>query len=71
MNKETVNRYVLRATADEMEFEALLSLDDPVLEHRMTGGNPSYPDKRFEAFKVLLPYLGEEMKRKHVMRNLG
>jgi len=70
MNKETVNRYVLRATADELEFEALLSLDDPVLEHRMTGGSPSYPDKRFEEFKVLLPYLEKEMNRKHVTLKL-
>lgn len=70
MDKETVNRYVLRATADAMPFEALLSLDDPILEHRLTGGNPAYPDKRFEAFKQLLPYLEQEMKRKHVTLKL-
>ena len=70
MNKETVNRYVLRATADSMQFEELLTLDDPILAHRMTGGNPAYPDRRFEAFKVLLPYLEEEMKRKHVTLKL-
>jgi transposase len=70
MNKETVNRYVLRATADSMPFEALLSLDDPILEHRLTGGHPAYPDKRFEVFKVLLPYLEEEIKRKHVTLKL-
>ena len=35
MDKETVNRYVKRATADSMEFEALLSLDEPVLVHRL------------------------------------
>jgi transposase len=70
MNKETVNRYVLRATADSMQFEELLSLDDPVLEHRLTGGSPAYPDKRFETFKTLLPYLESEMKRKHVTLKL-
>jgi len=70
INKETVNRYITRATVDELPFEALLSLDDPVLEHRLTGGNPSYPDKRFEAFKVMLPYLEGEMKRKHVTLKL-
>jgi transposase len=70
IDKETVNRYVNRATVDSMEFEALLSLDDPVLEHRLTGGHPAYPDKRFEAFKALLPYLEAEMKRKHVTLKL-
>ena len=70
MDKETVNRYVNLATVDSMEFEVLLSLDDPVLEHRLTGGHPAYPDKRFETFKGLLPYLEEEMKRKHVTLKL-
>jgi transposase len=70
MDKETVNRYVKRATADSMEFEALLNLDDPVLEHRLTGGHPAYPDKRFETFKMLLPYLEAEIKRKHVTLKL-
>ena len=70
MNKETVNRYVQRAKADCMQYEELLSLDDPVLEHRMKGGHPAYPDTRFEEFKVLLPYLEEEMKRKHVTLQL-
>ena len=70
IDKETVNRYVKRATADSMQFEALLSLDEPVLEHRLQGGNPAYPDKRFETFKALLPYLETEMKRKHVTLKL-
>ena len=70
MDKETVNRYVNRATADSMDFEALLSLDDPVLEHSLKGGHPAYPDKRFETFKCLLPYLEAEMKRRHVTLKL-
>jgi transposase len=36
----------------------------------MKGGSPSYPDKRFESFKALLPYLEEEMRRKHVTLRL-
>ena len=70
LNKETVNRYVQCAKADSMQYEELLSLDDPVLEHRMKGGNPAYPDKRFEEFKSLLPYLEDEVKRKHVTLQL-
>ena len=70
INKETVNNYVRKALADELGIEGLLKLDDPVLEHRLKGGNPAYPDRRFEVFKALLPYLQEEMKRKHVTLKL-
>jgi transposase len=66
MNKETVNRYVLLAKADNMAIEELLRLEDPELEHRMNGGSPSYPDKRFEQFKEILPWLEREIKRPHV-----
>ena len=70
INTETVNNYVRKACADELGMEGLLKLDDPVLEHRLKGGNPAYPDKRFEVFKELLPYLQEEMRRKHVTLKL-
>lgn len=70
INKETVNNYVRKACADELGIDGLLKLDDPVLEHRLKGGNPAYSDKRFEVFKELLPYLQEEMKRKHVTLKL-
>ena len=70
MDKETVNRYVTRANADSMAIEELLCLDDAVLEYRMTGGQPSYPDKRFEVFKEMLPYLEKEMHRSHVTLRL-
>ena len=70
LDKGTVSRYIKRATADSMQYEELLSLDDPVLEHRLTGGNPAYPDKRFEVFKLLLPYYEQEMNRRHVTLNL-
>lgn len=70
MNKETVNNYVRKALADELGIDGLLKLDDPVLEHRLKGGSPAYTDKRFDVFKELLPYLHEEMKRKHVTLKL-
>ena len=70
INKETVNNYVKKALADELGIEGLLKLDGPVLEHRLKGGSPAYADKRFEVFKDLLPYLQEEMKRKHVTLKL-
>ena len=70
INKETVNNYVRKAHADELGIDGLLKLDDPVLEHRLKGGNAAYTDKRFEVFKEMLPYLQEEMKRKHVTLTL-
>ena len=57
MDKETVNNYVRKANADPLGIDGLLKLDDPVLEHRLKGGNAAYPDERFEQFKALLPYL--------------
>ena len=70
INKETANNYVRKACADELGIAGLLKLDDPVLEHRLKGGSPAYSDKRFEVFKELLPYLQEEMRRKHVTLKL-
>ena len=70
INKETANHYVKKALADELGIDGLLKLDDPVLEHRLKGGNAAYPDKRFEVFRELLPYLQDEMRRKHVTLKL-
>lgn len=70
MNKETANTYVNKAMADKLGIDGLLALDDPVLEYRLKGGNPAYSDHRFEVFRQLLPYLQEEMKRKHVTLKL-
>jgi transposase len=66
LNKETVNNYVRKAKSDTLGIPALLKLEDPVLEHRMLGGHPAYPDTRFEEFRKLLPYLEAELKRPHV-----
>lgn len=73
MDKETVNNYVRKANADPLGIDGLLKLDDPVLEHRLKGGNAAYPDERFEQFKALLPYLEEEMgksRKTHVTLKL-
>ena len=70
MNKETVNNYVNKAKSDTLSLDELLALEDPVLEHRMKGGNAAYTDSRFEKFKEMLPYLESEMKRKHVTLQL-
>lgn len=70
INKETVNNYISKAVSDELGIEGLLKLDDPILERRLKGGNAAYTDERFAKFKELLPYLQEELKRKHVTLKL-
>lgn len=70
MNKETVNRYVNQAKTDQLSIKELLKLDDPVLQYRMTGGHPAYPDERFEKFKEKLPYLEKEMANRHMTLKL-
>lgn len=70
VDKETVNRYVNRAKCDELPIVELLKLDDPILQHRLTGGNPAYTDSRFEVLKGKLDYLEREMEKKHVTLQL-
>ena len=68
--KGTVNDYVRKLKSDGMQAEALLALEDPVLEGRFMAGTAAYLDKRFEDFKERLPYFERELKRKHVTRHL-
>jgi len=70
MNKGTVNDYVRKLKAGGLVIDELLSLEDPILEGKFSAGTAAYTDKRFEAFKELLPWLEGELGRKHVTRNL-
>ena len=55
INKETVNNYVRKALADELGIGGLLKLDDPVLEHRLKGGNAAYSDRRLRCSRHCFP----------------
>ena len=70
LDKNTVNKYVNQAKKDSMSIDELLSLDDPVLAHRMAGGNAAYTDTRFDELKAKLPYYASELKRPHVTMQL-
>ena len=70
LNRGTVNTYIRKFEAGEMQSEELLCLDDPVLEGKFIAGTAAYTDKRFETFKELLPYFEKELGRKHVTRYL-
>jgi len=70
LNRETVNNYIRKLETGGMATEALLEMDDPVLEGKFIAGTAAYTDKRFEAFKELLPYFEKELGKKHVTRYL-
>ena len=70
LDKNTVNKYVNQAKKDSMSIDELLSLDDPVLAHRMVGGNAAYTDSRFDELKGRLPYYASELQRPHVTMQL-
>ena len=70
LDKNTVNKYVKQAEKDPLGIDGLLALDDPVLEHRMAGGNAAYSDSRFDELKGRLPYYAEELRRPHVTMQL-
>jgi transposase len=70
LNRETVNNYIHKLEAGEMQAEELLELDEPVLEGKFIAGTAAYTDKRFETFKEQLPYFEKELGKKHVTRYL-
>ena len=54
LDKNTVNKYINQAKKDSLSLDELLALDDPVLAHRMVGGNAAYSDSRFDELKTML-----------------
>jgi transposase len=70
LDRETVNTYIRKMKASNMPTVELMELEEPVLEGKFMAGTAAYTDRRFEAFKELLPYFENELKRKHVTRNL-
>ena len=70
LDKNTVNKYINQTKKDSMSVDELLALDDPVLAHRMAGGNAAYTDCRFDELKSKLPYYAAELRRPHVTMQL-
>jgi transposase len=70
LDRETVNIYIRKMKAGQMQIAELMKLEEPVLEGKFIAGTAAYTDRRFEAFKELIPYFVNELKRKHVTRNL-
>ena len=70
MSPTTVQNYINMAKEDKLGIEALLKLEDPELSHRFHGGTPAYCDKRQEDFLKRVPYFEEELKKKHMTKQL-
>lgn len=70
MSKNTVKSYLYRIASSQMSIDALLELDDPVLESKLLACNPSYKDKRYEQIKSLLDGYATELKKVGVTKKL-
>jgi len=68
--KGTVNDYVRRIEADPLPIEALLELDDPVLERRLCSGNAAYSDERLDYLLERMGHYHSEMQRPHMTLQL-
>lgn len=70
LSKNTVKAYISKLESLKVEFNVLLSLDDPVLETRFHAGNPAYKDTRYEQLKPLLGDFVKELTKTGVTRHL-
>lgn len=61
MDKKTVGKYVKLVDKDPIGPDGLLKLEDPVLEHRYTGGNAAYSEKCFQDLAGRLEYITKEL----------
>lgn len=70
LHKDTVNKYIRQMKRLPLGIKELLSKEDPELDRLFNAGNPAYADKRFDDLANRLPYLQNELKKKHVTRRL-
>ena len=70
VSKNTVKDYIQKARASNLLMEALLALEDPVLEGRLNPGNPAYKDQRYDRLKPQLDYFSKELKKTGVNRQV-
>jgi len=70
ISKNTVKNYLSKVLNTKVSIEALLALEDPVLETTLLSGNPSYKDERYEQLKDKLDYYTKELRRVGVNRHI-
>lgn len=70
ISRNTVKSYLARVKDLKLNADFLLSVEDPELEHILSGGNPAYKDDRFEYIKSKLDYYQEQLRSPGVTRKL-
>ena len=70
MSKNTVKSYLAKFEEGNLDFQTLLTLDEPVLEAKLFAGTPSYKEERYTHLKDNLSYLAGELKKTGVTRQL-
>lgn len=70
ISKNTVKTYLAKITLSPLDVQALLGMDDPIMEAMFHAGNPAYKDDRFEDFKSRLDHFSSELGRVGVTKHL-
>ena len=70
ISKNTVKTYLAKVSLISLDIQALLAMDDPIMEAMFHAGNPAYKDERFEHFKSRLDYFSKELGRVGVTKQL-
>jgi transposase len=70
ISKNTVKAYLEKVSSSKIDVQALMKLDDPILEGEFHAGNPAYKDERYDHFISKLDYFAKELLRKGVTRML-
>lgn len=70
ISKNTVKAYLKKISSSKLDAQALLELEDPILEREFHAGNPAYKDERYEHFISKLDYFAKELQRRGVTKAL-
>ncbi len=68
ISKNTVKGYIRKSKAGDLPTDALLAMEDPVLEGKLLAGNPAYKDERYEQLKTQFSYYSKELAKVGVTR---
>ncbi len=70
ISKNTVKAYLQKIASSKLDVQALLNMEDPVLDGEFHAGNPAYKDERYEHFISKLDYFIKELPRRGVTKML-
>ena len=70
ISKNTVKSYLEKVACCKLDLQALLKLEDPILEGEFNAGNPAYKTERYDHFINKLDYFARELHRKGVTKML-